>query len=85
MNNTVTITLDDLDETMCLLNALAEKAREYGAQSANEHLWALGSKTNKEAIEHEMNSDIARKNRTTLLSIIEEVSKQKIESIRKEA
>lgn len=85
MNNTVTITLNNLDETMCLLSALAERANEYGTEATNEHLWALGSKTNEEAIEHEMNSDIARKNRTTLLNIIEEVSKQKVESIRKEA
>lgn len=82
MNNTVTITLNNLSETQFLLDVLDEAARDCAAESTNEHLWALGSNTNDEAILHEWTSGEARKNREILLRVSKEIKEQTVEIIK---
>lgn len=82
MNNTITITLNDLDETRYLLGVLDDATHECAAEASNEHLWALGSETNDEAILHECASDEARKNREILLRVSKEIKEQTAETIK---
>ena len=78
MSNTITITLNDLDETRYLLDVLDDAAHECAAEASNEHLWALGSETNDETILHEWASDEARKNREILLRVSKEIKEQTV-------
>lgn len=74
--NTTTITLDLTEwQKEQLVQDFEYLKDEHQAAAKNEHIWALGAKTDSDSIYHECNSELQRKMIVVLDSLIKELKR----------